>query len=273
MALVADRAAFDLAGRCIRPLGFGLPGDEHYGMPMIEVDAGSGRRDRNLIIGLQGSCTLISYRGWPFVLFTRHQIAEPARRTPEDLQRNMDLAFVMLSDGRDTVSIPLNGLLAPFEEDQEDENDFLIAVVEPSMLDDFAASHFFPVCTADRGQVGDDAVCGGYPLHRQELLMERGGQRTEPVAQTGTISHRTAHSTGIVDYPPDGEPLNGSSGGAVFAIRPEHGLVEPVLLLDGLIQRGGGGRVRYLTIERILSRIDVGFTTCASDPSGSGMRD
>ena len=50
--------------------------------------------------------------------------------------------------------------------------------------------------------------------------------------------------------------MDGMSGGAVFVTRLASDGHSFEIFLDGIIQRGGGGYVRYLCLETILNRID-----------------
>src|SRR3954454_1214904 len=128
----------DLADRCIRPLCFGAGGDEYYGLSMFEIDPGLNVRGLNLQLGLQGSCTLILYRGCYFALLTRHQIAEIPNESLQDFHARMELLFVLMDDGCDSTNLPIRTFLfASDGHEEDDEDDFVVGVVEGAMMTDF----------------------------------------------------------------------------------------------------------------------------------------
>jgi hypothetical protein len=249
----------NLADRCIRPLCFGAPGDEHYGLSMLEFEAGSSRlRWRNMQLGLQGSCTLILYKSRYFALFTRHQIAALPNESLEELRTRMELLFVLMDNGRDSTNLPinhviLNGIV------ENDEDDVVIAVVEEAMITAFMRAQFFPVKRTFNGRVSDQAICAGFPSRFQRVLMKKGGLSVVPDSKTGVVSRRSSRSTGTVEYKDDGLPMDGMSGGAVFLFRlnpnPKLGAIF-IGFIDGIIQRAGSGYLHYLTMERVLDKID-----------------
>lgn len=246
-----------LADRCIRPLCFAAPGDEYYGLDMIDWTLGSALVQRRLSLGLQGSSVLFTYREANFVVFTSHQIAFLHGETLEEFRERMGLLFVVMDDGHDSTNIPLNGYLFAQANYGEDEADFVIGLVETEMLPPYSLAQFFPVERGFLGRSSDEALAAGFPSHRQRMLMEADGMHIVPVCKSGQIVSRDA--CGVMRYPIDGEPLDGMSGGAVFVVRLADNRQGFQICLDGLIQRGGNGYVRYLGIETILDRIDHYF--------------
>ncbi len=246
-----------LAERCIRPLCFGAPGDEYYGLSMFEIEAGSDRRPRNIQLGLQGSCTLISYRNHYFVVFTRHQIAMVPNESSQAFRTRMELLHVLMDDGRESTNLPINGFLFAFDVG-DDEDDFVVGLVEEPMLTDFMRARFFPVTRAWTGMVNDQALCAGFPSHLQRVLMQKDGLRTLLVCKHGVVVRRMSRSTATVEYGDDDQRMDGMSGGAVFVCQLHRNL-EVILFIDGIVQRAGSGYLRHLTIERALDRIDGHF--------------
>lgn len=243
-----------LADRCIRPLCFAAPGDEFYGMDVVELTPHNGITVRRMQYGLQGSAVLFTYRKGYFAVFTRHQIATVAYETPEAFKERMSDLIVLMDDGTDSTSIPFHDFLFAPGVDWEDASDYVIGVASDEMLLPYSRAQFFPVIPQPAGRFGEPAMAAGFPSHRQQMLMEKDGLRLQPVCKTGNLESRSA--SGVIRYPEDGEPLDGMSGGAVFVPR----LLGPTpifgMVLDGIIQRGGASYVRYLGIEAILNRID-----------------
>jgi hypothetical protein len=258
MALISNRHSIELSGRCTRPLCFAAPGDEYYGLTMIEVTQYQNPVERVLQLGVQGSCALFSYNGLHFVAFTRHQIYGAMGDSLEELYENLELLYVLLDDGVNGLNHPNRQILLPrMAQDIEDHEDFVVACVESTMLNGFMRSLFFPVARGDIAFAGDDVVCGGYPTHRQVLLMEPNGQRTRLAALRGNVDFRAPYEQGIVNYRVEDEPIDGYSGGAVIVSHiSKYG--NPLVFIDGIIQRGGNGTARYLGMEYILDRIDGG---------------
>ena len=251
----------DRADRCIRPLCFAAAGDECYGLQTVEkFEAGSDGRLRNFQLGLQGTCTLILYREHYFVLFTMHQVAPVPHETLQEFQARMELVYVLMDDGHDSSNLPINAILSPTNGDG-DEADFVVAVIEKAMLTDFMRAHFFPVTRASTGKVSDHALCSGFSSDLQQVLMQKDGLRTAAVCKRGVVVERMARSTALVEYTAH-QRMDGMSGGAVFLLQlKDH---QPDLFVDGIIQRarrsfGGRSLLQYLTIERILDRIDEYF--------------
>ena len=178
----------------------------------------------------------------------------------------MELDYVLMDDGRDSTNLPINALLAPTN-GNGDEADFVVAVIEKSMLTDFMRAQFFPVTMASTGKVSDQALCAGFPSDLQWILMQKDGLRTASVCKRGVVVERTAHSTGLVEST-ELQRMDGMSGGAVFLLQPKDDL-QCDLFIDGIIQRAGPGLLRrpiwglvqYLAIERILDRIDAHLLT------------
>ncbi len=246
-----------IADRCIRPLCFAAPGNEHYGLDMIELNLEEGAVERRLQFGLQGSAVLFQYRGRHFVVFTRHQIAEIPGETLEAFEDRMDYLVVLMDDGTDSTSIPFNTyLFSPKSND--DENDYVVGVVEYDMLPSFSREQFFPVKRHRTGRSGDFALASGLPSHLQRMVMEHGGMLIHPICKSGTLEVR--NSCGVLRYAEDADSLDGMSGGAVFVTRLANDGRSFEIFLDGIIQRGGGGYVRYLGLETILNRIDSYFS-------------
>lgn len=252
-----------LADRCIRPLCFVAPGDEFYGMDVIDITLNERPVLRRMQYGLQGSAVLFKYQGGHYAVFTRHQIATVANETLEAFNERMSYLIVFMDDGTDSTNIPFHDFLFAPDPDREDGSDYVIGVVYEQMLLPYSRKQFFPVTRQPAGRFGELAMAAGFPSHRQHMLMEKGGLRLQPVCKSGTVESRS--TTGVIRYPEDGEPLDGMSGGAVFVPR----LLGPApmfgMVLDGIIQRGGGSYVRYLGIETILNRID-GYLS-SMDPS------
>lgn len=249
----------DIAGRCVRPLCFAAPGNEYYGLEMIQqasrtIDMG------NFMLGLQGSCTLMIYRSRHLVLFTRHQIRLIDGETPEQFRQRMELLFVLMDDGQDTTNLPIKDFLFSFEVSEDaDEDDFVVGIVESSMMTDFMRSHFLPVERADRGRVGDQIISAGFLSANQRVEMFIGGLRNELSVRTGVVGRRAPLSTGTIAYEANADNLDGMSGGAVLAVRLHDVAAQDAsfsCFLDGIVQRGGNGSIHYLTIERVLRRID-----------------
>ncbi|MBP2449760.1 hypothetical protein [Rhizobium leguminosarum] len=245
-----------IADRCIRPLCFAAPGDEHYGLDLIDVTLQDGAVERRLQFGLQGSAVLFHYRGRHFAAFTRHQIAKISGETQKAFEDRMDYLLVLMDDGGNSTSIPFNTYLFSLwpEAKDDDENDYVIGVVEYEMLPTYSREQFFPVERHHTGRSGDLALASGLPSHLQRMVMERDGMRIHPVCKSGTVESR--NTCGVIRYPEDGLPLDGMSGGAVFVPRLASDGHSFEIFLDGIIQRGGGGYVRYLGLETILNRID-----------------
>ncbi|MEH2683376.1 hypothetical protein GFM11_35170 [Rhizobium leguminosarum bv. viciae] len=242
-----------IADRCIRPLCFAAPGDEHYGLDMIDLTLQDGAVERRLQFGLQGSAVLFQYRGRHFAVFTRHQIAQIPGEAQKAFMDRMDYLLVLMDDGTDSTSIPFNTyLFSP--EANDDESDYVIGVVEYEMLPAYSREQFFPVDRHRTGRSGDLALASGLPSHLQRMVMEPGGMRILPICKSGTVESR--NTCGVVRYPEDGFPLDGMSGGAVFVTRLASDGHSFEIFLEGVIQRGGGGYVRYLGLETILNRID-----------------
>ncbi|WP_165504609.1 hypothetical protein [Rhizobium leguminosarum] len=242
-----------IADQCIRPLCFAAPGDEHYGLDMIDLNLLEGAVERRLQFGLQGSAVLFHYRGRHFAVFTRHQIANIPGEALRAFKDRMDYLVVLMDDGTDSTSIPFNTyLFSP--KANEDEGDYVVGVVEYEMLPAYSREQFFPVERHRTGRSGDFALASGLPSHLQRMVMEHGGMRIHPICKSGTVGSR--NSCGVLRYPEDGHSLDGMSGGAVFVTRLASDGHSFEIFLDGIIQRGGEGYVRYLGLETILNRID-----------------
>ena len=222
---------------------------------MFEISAEKGPISRHLQLGLQGSAVLFTYRDRYFSAFTRHQIASIPNETPKDFRERMKLLFVLMDDGKDTSNIPFNRCLFANKTSEDDENDYVIGLVECEMLQPYSREQFFPVSRHDRGRSGDFALAAGFPTHLQRVLMEHDGLHINPVCKSGALESRRAF--GVMKYPRDSEPLDGMSGGAVFIPRLSEGAQTFEVSLDGIIQRGGNGYIRYLGIETVLDRIDI----------------
>lgn len=243
-----------MADRCLRPLCFAGPGDEYYGMEMVDWTLGDEVVPRTLRLGLQGSSVLFTYRDAHFAVFTRHQIALLPGETPGHFRERMGLLFILMDDGRDSTNIPLNGFLFAQGEETGDEADFVVGLVESGMLPQYSSAQFFPVQRGSLARAGDASLAAGFPSHLQRVLMETGGPKIMPACKAGAIESREA--CGVMTYPNDGEPLDGMSGGAIFVTRLAEDGQGFQMFLDGIIQRGGSGYVRYLGIDTILHRID-----------------
>lgn len=243
-----------LADRCIRPLCFAAPGDEFYGMDVIDITPHEGTTVRRMQYGLQGSAVLFTYRAGYYAVFTRHQIATVANETPEAFKERMSYLIVLMNDGTDSTNIPFHDFLFAPDLDREDVSDYVIGVVYEAMLLPYSRGQFFPVIRQPVGRFGEPAMAAGFPSHRQQMLMEKDGLRLQPVCKSGAVESRS--TSGVIRYPEDGEPLDGISGGAVFV--PRILGPDPIfgMFIDGIIQRRGGSYVRYLGIETILNRID-----------------
>lgn len=256
----ADPQDVVLADRCIRPLCFAAPGNEYYGLPMFEIDARRFLSERALQLGFQGTCTLMQYRDRHFVVFTRHQIAVIPGESLEHFQERMSLLFVLMDDGHHSTNLPIRGFLFAFDgNDGDDEDDFVIAIVEETMLTDFMHAQFFPVDKTHVGRVNDYALGAGFPSHRQQVLMEIDGLRIQPKCKSGIVTQRSGYSTGTLKYKSNGDAMDGFSGGAIFLVRldlKQSAKTSFIMFIDGLVQRGGSGFLRYLGIERILDKID-----------------
>lgn len=248
----------DIAGLCVRPLCFAAVGDEFYGIPTLQQLLGEEAAPSLHRFGLQGSCTLIEYRGVCTFVFTKHQIAHIPNETAKSFIARMELLHPLIDDGRNGYNLPYRWVLAGHGED--DLGDFVIAITERSMLTDYMLSCFFPVERGSKGWVGDEAMAAGYPHHLQSLLMETDGNRTVPFPISGQIVSRTDGATAHFTSSDTATSLDGMSGGPVFVVR----LIsreQAASFIDGIVQRGGNGNVRYLTIERVLDRIDVFLDT------------
>ncbi|MFS2041717.1 hypothetical protein [Agrobacterium tumefaciens] len=242
-----------IADRCIRPLCFAALGDEHYGLDGFELTLQDGAVARRLLFGLQGSAVLFQYRGRHFAVFTRHQIATIAGETAAAFKDRLDYLVVLMDDGTDSTNIPFNTyLFSPGS--TEDESDYVIGVVEYEMLPSYSGHQFFPVERRHIGRAGDLVLASGLPSHLQRMVMENGGMRIHPICKSGHLESRS--NCGVLRYPEDLEPLDGMSGGAVFVTRLAGDGHSFEIFLDGIIQRGGGGYVRYLGLEIILDRVD-----------------
>ncbi|MFS2152450.1 hypothetical protein [Rhizobium sp. Rhizsp42] len=242
-----------IADRRIRPLCFAAPGDEYYSLDGFELTLQDGTVARRFQFGLQGTAVLFQYRGRHFAVFTRHQIATISGETVTAFKDRMDYLVVLMDDGTDSTSIPFNTyLFSP--EANEDESDYVIGMVEYEMLPAYSREQFFPVELRLTGRAGDLALASGLPSHLQRIVMENGGMRIHPICKSGDLASRNIF--GVLRYPEDAQPLDGMSGGAVFVTRLASDGHSFEIFLDGIIQRGGGGYVRYLGLETILNRID-----------------
>jgi hypothetical protein len=259
-----DSGDADISGRCVRPLCFAAPGNEHYGLTMFEIDdilnmeERNKKYERNLMLGLQGSSTLICYRDGYFALFARHQIAKIPNESLTELQVRLEHIFVLMDDGRDSTNLPIRDFVFSFDEDNgADEDDFVAAVIEASMMTDFMRAQFFPVGRMHRGRPGDHAIGAGFPSNLQQVLMQKNGLRLQLACTSGVVTHRSARSTAIARCENDATSMDGYSGGPVFLVRSNQNTQKRfVTFLDGIVQRAGNGYLRHLAIERILDKID-----------------
>lgn len=246
--------------QCYRPLCFASEGSEYWGMKMHEIIGETRSAAVSRQLGIQGTCTLLKYRDRHFAVFTRHQIAQIAGETLELFEIRMDGLHVLMDDGRDGYNLPFNALLFSFDhQDDADEDDFVVVVIESQMLRPFMLECFFPIVRHSVGNIGDRALASGYPMHLQELLMHTDGNRTRKAAKIGFLTQRSSGSQGVFEYENDGESVDGMSGGPVYVVRPSTDAIggeQFEVFIDGIIQRGGNGYLRYLTIERILDKID-----------------
>lgn len=244
-----------------RPLCFSAVGDEFYGLQMFDRTQPATEAELVMQLGIQGTCTLINYRSGYFVVFTRHQIAMIEGESQDNFLNRMQDLYVLMDDGRDGWNLPINGLIFSTDTpDDSDADDFVIAVVEGAMMRPFMPGYFFPVIRGPFGSIGDAAFAAGYPMHAQSLLMQADGNRTVKAGITGTITARTSGLSGMMEYANNEGNLNGMSGGPVFVTRLSGRANSNEMyasFIDGIIQRGGNGFIRYLCLERVLDKIDA----------------
>ena len=261
MLLFDDHRDAERAGRFVRPLCFADQGNEFYGLRTIELTHPDGPLERNLIIGYQGSCSLINYRDRYFALFTRHQIASVGEETRDQFAARMSLIYVLMDDGRDSTNLPISAILSPGVLSHDpDCMDFVIALVERSMITPFMIDQFFPVDERYFGSVGSFALAAGFPSADQKILMEIGGLHTPIACKSGRIQRREVGATGTMNYPVDELPMDGFSGGAVITVgrnANDDAASQFISHFNGLIQRAGNGFVHFLTTERITLEIDL----------------
>lgn len=203
--------------------------------------------------GVAGSCTLISFDDKKYVVTTRHQLKVFPGARPSESQ--LDTLRFSTSDGKGTMkNIPVNLVIHETSNPTEEYHDLLFFRVEPTWLANSAdRAYFFPL----EGFSAKPRLITyfyGHPLERNEFHYEplHAFIRIAEISGRLDFTHRTyaEHVRGYTYDKPDYD-VNGFSGGAAFSLFRDSGGGFH-MALDGIIVRGGNGRLHVVTVDYLL---------------------